>query len=105
MPYALRMRGGLGTHWKLPSELHVCNPTIVNKKEAKENGVTITRDEVLKIIAQIHTYRSCDTHNDPKALAPSDQKVSSDQKVIGWICNDEHDFHPRHWNDLILSLK
>jgi hypothetical protein len=91
MPYALRMRGGLGTHWKLPKEFAVSDPTIMSKKAAKKSRIKVEREEALEAIAHIHSQERCETHGG--------------RKILSWICTKESEFHPDSWQTLIAGLK
>ena len=83
MPAALRIRGGLGTHWMMPPGAYLMEVTEPDPDAAEEYWVE--REDLERLIVQLHELgeRMCPGKG-------SNDKTSDLAEVESWMCNDPH---------------
>jgi hypothetical protein len=101
MPSVLRMRGGLGTHWMLPSKVTLTN--VVPPKQCKAHQETVEGETVAYIIRDLHrTDGGRYTPTDPKEAAKT-------EKIWRWIDHDpwidSKEGYKKIWGEVVDALK
>lgn len=91
MPSVFRSRGGIGTHWMLPSYVTIYNPRAPDKQSAA--NVTLSGKEVSQLILGLHQKEQSD--------GPGHTESADLELVKHWIKQDSHQIV---WKKIISNL-
>ena len=90
MPAALRLRGGLGTHWMMPPEIKISNVFVADPEEASDYW--IDRDDLESLIIRLH---------DKSGPVCEGEKYGDTKNIFELVLKDQH--HQR-WTHFLSCL-